>query len=131
MAGPIDQTIANVLAHQGLFVAVIFCYLINFIGDVVIAWALYFLLLPTNRAVSLTDSAGSSTGYNPTCSRANARGSRLSGERNSSLYGPGITGGSAATPNELLRSVCSRADKTRPNPLRATSPTTLSSSPPT
>lgn len=61
IAGHIDQTIANVLAHQGLFVAVIFRYLINFIGDVVIAWALYFLLLPTNRAVSLTDSAGSST----------------------------------------------------------------------
>lgn len=31
--------IANVLAHQGLFVAAIFGYLINFIGDVVIAWA--------------------------------------------------------------------------------------------
>jgi hypothetical protein len=38
----------DVLAHQGLFVAVIFCYLINFIGDVANAWALYFLLLPTN-----------------------------------------------------------------------------------
>jgi hypothetical protein len=51
--GQIDQTIANVLAHQGLFVTAIFCYLVNFIGDVVIAWALYFLLLPINRAVSL------------------------------------------------------------------------------
>jgi hypothetical protein len=51
--GHIDQTVANILAHQGLFVAAIFCYLINFIGDIVIAWALYFLLLPVNRAVSL------------------------------------------------------------------------------
>jgi hypothetical protein len=33
IAGHIDQTIANVLAHQGLFVAAIFCYLIKFIGD--------------------------------------------------------------------------------------------------
>lgn len=51
--GHIDQTVANILSHQGLFLAVIFCYLINFIGDVVIAWALYYLLVPVNRAVSL------------------------------------------------------------------------------
>jgi len=51
--GHIEQTCQNIAAHGGLFVAAIFCYLINFIGDVVIAWALYVLLLPVNRALSL------------------------------------------------------------------------------
>jgi hypothetical protein len=53
VAGNIAQTVANIAAHQGLFLTVFFCFLINFIGDIVIAWALYFLLLPVNRAVSL------------------------------------------------------------------------------
>ncbi len=51
--GHIEQTVANITAHPGTFVAIFFCYLINFIGDVVIAWALYFLLAPVNKAVSL------------------------------------------------------------------------------
>lgn len=49
----IEQTVQNIGAHQGLFAAAILCYLIEFIEDIVIAWALYFLLLPVNRAVSL------------------------------------------------------------------------------
>ena len=52
VAGDIQQTITNISTHQGLFVAAIFCYLINFVEDIVIAWALYFLLAPVNRAVS-------------------------------------------------------------------------------
>lgn len=48
-----DQTLANITAHPGMFVTAIFCYLINFIEDVVIAWALYYLFAPVNRAVSL------------------------------------------------------------------------------
>jgi hypothetical protein len=51
--GHIEQTAQNIVAHQGLFLAAIFCYLITFIEDVVIAWALYVLLVPVNRAVSL------------------------------------------------------------------------------
>ena len=51
--GNIEQTVQNIVAHQGLFVAAIFCYLITFIEDVVIAWALYVLLVPVNRSVSL------------------------------------------------------------------------------
>ena len=35
-----------------MFVAIIICYLINFIEDIVIAWALYVLLAPVNRALS-------------------------------------------------------------------------------
>jgi hypothetical protein len=49
----IDQTVQNIAAHHGLFAAAILCYLIEFIEDIVIAWALYVLLVPVNRAVSL------------------------------------------------------------------------------
>jgi hypothetical protein len=50
--GNIQQTVQNI-GHGNLFLAAIFCYLINFIGDVVIAWALYVLLAPVNRSLSL------------------------------------------------------------------------------
>jgi hypothetical protein len=53
IAGNIEQTAQNITVHGGLFVTAIFCYLICFIEDVVIAWALYVLLVPVNRAVSL------------------------------------------------------------------------------
>jgi hypothetical protein len=49
----IEQTVQNIAAHRGLFLTAIFCYLINFILDVLIAWALYILLIPVNRSVSL------------------------------------------------------------------------------
>jgi hypothetical protein len=48
-----DQTFANIAAHPNAFLVAIFCFLINFIADVVIAWALYVLLAPVNQAVSL------------------------------------------------------------------------------
>ena len=51
--GNIEQTVQNLVAHRGLFLAAIFCYLITFLEDVVIAWALYVLLAPVNRSVSL------------------------------------------------------------------------------
>ena len=51
--GNVEQTAQNITAHGGLFAALILCYLINFIGDVVISWALYLLLAPVNRALSL------------------------------------------------------------------------------
>ena len=51
--GNIDQTVHNISAHEGMFVAVIFCYLINFLEDIVMAWALYILLAPENKALSL------------------------------------------------------------------------------
>ena len=51
--GHIEQTAQNIVVHGNLFVAAILCYLINFIGDVVIAWALYVLLVPVNRSLSL------------------------------------------------------------------------------
>lgn len=49
----IEQTVQNIAAHQGLFAAAILCYLVEFIEDIVIAWALYILLVPVNRAMSL------------------------------------------------------------------------------
>lgn len=47
------KTSQNIAANHGLFVAVIFAFLINFIGDVVAAWGLYLLLKPANAAVSM------------------------------------------------------------------------------
>ena len=54
--GHIEQTVANVTASSGSFVAMIICYFINFIEDIVIAWALYLLFAPVNRALSLLTS---------------------------------------------------------------------------
>jgi hypothetical protein len=51
--GNIEQTAQNIAVHGEAFVAIILGYLINFIEDVVIAWALYLLLAPANRALSL------------------------------------------------------------------------------
>lgn len=51
--GNIEQTVQNIVAHRGLFVAAMLCYLISLVLDVVIAWALYILLAPVNRALSL------------------------------------------------------------------------------
>jgi hypothetical protein len=51
--GDISATVANIGAHHGLFLTELFCYLINFVEDIVIAWALYILLAPVNRALSL------------------------------------------------------------------------------
>jgi Domain of unknown function (DUF4386) len=53
VASNADQTVQNISAHLGLFAAAILCYIISFIGDVIIAWALYVLLAPVNRALSL------------------------------------------------------------------------------
>jgi hypothetical protein len=51
--GNIAQTAQNIVAHGRLFAVAILCYLITLVLDVVIAWALYILLVPVNRAVSL------------------------------------------------------------------------------
>ena len=49
----IDQTTQNILAHRTLFVVGMLCHLVTLILDVVIAWALYVLFVPVNRALSL------------------------------------------------------------------------------
>jgi Domain of unknown function (DUF4386) len=51
--GHIEETVQNISAHPRLFALGILCNLITLIEDVVIAWALYVLLVPVNRALSL------------------------------------------------------------------------------
>lgn len=49
----IGQTVRNITAHQTLFFVGILCHFITLILDIIIAWALYVLLAPVNRALSL------------------------------------------------------------------------------
>lgn len=48
----IDLTIQNIRANEGLFLAASFAYLLGFVGDVLIAWALYYLLRPVNQPLA-------------------------------------------------------------------------------
>lgn len=48
-----SQTVANIAAHPHLFSAAVLAYFFSLLGDVVFAWALYVLLAPVNRALSL------------------------------------------------------------------------------
>lgn len=45
------QTIQNIGRNPRLFLLGIGCYLMTFVADVVVAWALYFFFAPVNRAV--------------------------------------------------------------------------------
>jgi hypothetical protein len=51
--GAIEQTVVSLRAHAALFLAGIFAYLVNFIADVVVAWALYVLFRPVHPSLSL------------------------------------------------------------------------------
>lgn len=53
VAGDIVQTLENITANRGLFVAGLIAYLIVFICDIVVAWALYLLFIPVHRALAL------------------------------------------------------------------------------
>lgn len=53
ISGDIAQTVQNLVTHRGFFLGAILGFLVNFTCDLVIAWALYFLLAPVNRALSL------------------------------------------------------------------------------
>src|SRR6478672_10462166 len=53
VAGNATKTINNITANRGLFMYVIFGYLLTFIADVIVAWALYILLKPVNEHLSL------------------------------------------------------------------------------
>jgi hypothetical protein len=52
---PVDipQSIRNLAAHPNTFLALIFCYQLTFIADILAAWALYIFLKPANSALSL------------------------------------------------------------------------------
>lgn len=49
----IEQTARNTAAHPGLVNAAILTYLIVFIGDIVLAWALFYLVAPVHRSLSV------------------------------------------------------------------------------
>jgi hypothetical protein len=53
VASNADQTALNISSHLGLLASAIVCYIINFIGDIIVGWALYVLLAPVNRGLSL------------------------------------------------------------------------------
>ena len=51
--GNAAETTQNIIANQSLFTSAIFGYLITFICDLIVAWALYVLLKPVNEELSL------------------------------------------------------------------------------
>lgn len=51
--GSAAETVQNIMANRALFTAGMFGYLIAFLCDVVVAWALYILLKPVNENLSL------------------------------------------------------------------------------
>ena len=51
--GDIVRTAQNIGSHGELFFVGIVCHFITLLLDVIIAWALYFLLAPVNQALSL------------------------------------------------------------------------------
>jgi hypothetical protein len=51
--GNAAETTQNIIANQSLFTSAIFAYLITFICDLIVAWALYVLLKPVNEELSL------------------------------------------------------------------------------
>ncbi len=53
VSGDIEHTLANITAHRSTFLAAFLAYFAAFIGDIVMAWALYYLLAPVHRALTL------------------------------------------------------------------------------
>ncbi len=53
VSGNAAETVRNIAGNQSLFIFGIFAYLINFIADLVAAWAFYGLLKPVNESLSL------------------------------------------------------------------------------
>lgn len=51
--GNATETAKNIIANQTLFTSALFGYLITFICDVLVAWALYVLLKPVDENLSL------------------------------------------------------------------------------
>jgi hypothetical protein len=49
----IEQTVQNISAHQGLFLGGLVAYLVTFIADVIMAWALVVFLRPVNASVAV------------------------------------------------------------------------------
>lgn len=52
-SGDALETTKNIISKMWLFRLGIFCYLINFICDLILSWSLYLLLKPANNSLSL------------------------------------------------------------------------------
>lgn len=50
--GDIEQTVRNIRANEGLFLFASFAYLTGFVGDLLVAWALYYLLRPVSQSLA-------------------------------------------------------------------------------
>jgi len=48
----IAQTVSNIRANEGGYLFASFAYLAGFIGDIVVAWALYYLMRPVSRSLA-------------------------------------------------------------------------------
>jgi hypothetical protein len=53
VSGSAAETANNIINHRELFVAAMFCYLITFLLDIVLAWSLHILLRPVNENLSM------------------------------------------------------------------------------
>jgi len=53
VSGDAAKTVSNIKASEGVFRIGIFCLLINAVLDLVVAWALYIVLKPVNKSISL------------------------------------------------------------------------------
>jgi hypothetical protein len=51
--GNVADTIMNLSANRGLFNLTVFCYLLTFVLDIIVAWSLYVYLKPINPELSL------------------------------------------------------------------------------
>jgi predicted membrane protein len=55
VASEAAQTVGNMAMHPHLFSAAVLSYFVGALMDLVIAWSLYVLLTPVNRALALLD----------------------------------------------------------------------------
>lgn len=53
LPGDMDGTINNLITHRGLYVSGLAAFFLNYVADVVVAWALFVFLAPVNREMSL------------------------------------------------------------------------------
>jgi Domain of unknown function (DUF4386) len=53
----IEHTVANIRANGGGYLFASFAYLAGFAGDLVVAWALYYLVLPVSRSLAALTAA--------------------------------------------------------------------------
>ena len=60
--GHIDQTAQNILANRQLYLAGVFANLLTYVCDVLVAWALYVLLIRVNRSLSFSANRCSCSG---------------------------------------------------------------------